>query len=991
MKWSVCNLTNPNEAVMHDKAKADMSNINFLINWSKRIQGTENPLKPFHYIILSKGYALIFALWFGLLMGFYSSAFAQSGSISGEVYDAQTKGPLQEATVHIRELSLKTTTDEQGRYVFHDIASGDYVVTIYYLGYEDYAREVTVEAGQHTVGDMELEVTFDEGDRIFESGRKREEARALNRQRQSKYISSVISSEQVDRFGFYNGYTVQDALAQFAGVQKDRQGKVNVRGLTQPGPAETNLYNVTVNGLRVASTGVGDRSVNPGMIPVDQVEEIEFIRSLTPDRFADASAGIINIRTYRNKGAKTEINAIGGGNFIPDYHHFTGPGGRISARASIPVYENISVGGGLSYNQSNFGWESLGINYGVDNFGNGPVDVINRVTPGLNLTAQENFSGNIDLTYRPDDFTTYHIDARFNKGTHTREGHSNFFDAAGDFHNPDSTGSEGGLGYYGYNANRHSGENRNIAVNLNAEHAFSNSRVNYQLGWSNSHTDNAIFGFPFLENQRGMDFEIDYSNWSTPYMRVIRPDVQDDGTIHYRNVRFQNIRRTLQESTDNKLLGNIQLEIPFNFGRVSVGSNNYWSTKEGTYNQAEFEFFRGLNLANFRPIQGGEIDVLDSMEYRIPWLINVDDALQWFRGQRGVFDRDVNEERRNSDIRNFTVNEGVFAGYGMLDVEMGLFDFLIGARLEYTVSELEGRAVEFDDNGEHVQTNFNSDDLNWLHIFPNAHLRFRATELTDVRLAYSRSISRPDFYHLVPFKIIDTGQDIIYQGNPELEPVLADNLDLSLEHYFRNVGQLRLGGYYKQLSDFVLLHSTESDGEVRQTYRNSDESAIVYGVELGWQQYLSFLPGFLSNLGTYANYTWSQSQFETHSREEEVSLPGQSPHVINAALFYTQNRISGQISYHRSASFLHQLQSTAGLAPSISGNSEIYRDHYMDGAEDLSVSLRFRISDNFRLWSDISNLLRSERRIYEKDRQLYPIHADHRRGIRFRAGVRYDF
>ena len=61
-------------------------------------------------------------------------------------------------------------------------------------------------------------------------------------------------------------------------------------------------------------------------------------------------------------------------------------------------------------------------------------------------------------------------------------------------------------------------------------------------------------------------------------------------------------------------------------------------------------------------------------------------------------------------------------------------------------------------------------------------------------------------------------------------------------------------------------------------------SADLWGVEIAWQQRMTFLPGLLSGVGVFANYPYTTSNAELRGVTREVPLPRQIPHVLNAAL-----------------------------------------------------------------------------------------------------------
>lgn len=915
------------------------------------------------------------------------------GAVIGTINDSKTGEALPGARVMIEGTGLRTTSDDDGRYVLRQVPVGEQLVVVHFMGYNSSVQTIKVEPGEQVIHHRELVDTFREADRIFGLGRQRDEARTLTRQRESMSVSNVITSEQIDRFGSYGDYTVQDVMGRMPGVQLGRRGESNLRGV---GQMAGGMYHVLIDGQRMATTGFGDRSTDLSMIPLDQIEHIEVIKTLTPDMYADAISGIVNVRMHGSKGDKTSVTLRGGGQFTPRYFDYTGAGGRAALRLATPLSEYVSFGASVNYQKTNFGWEGLGINYGVNDFGNGPVDIVERVSPELNFREREKVAGNARFNFHPTVQSSYFVKGSFNVDNLQGNHQNIFFDANGDHFNPESTGREGRVGNYGYTAAKEEYEARSYTINAGGKNVFDLFDLSYDAGWAFSDIDQKSYNLPFSAAALGVDYEIDMSNRSRPLMNITNPAVREDGTVSYALVRLEELGRTVQEQTHNQFTANVNLNIPYRFGSFKFGSNNLISIKDGRHTEADFRHFQTKNLSNFRPMQNEFINVLGHSEYRIPWMINTDDALLWFRVQRHEFSRDVNKERLQSDIRRYNTTERIIAGYGMMDMSIGNLDVLVGARIEYTHSKNEGRVVEFDNDGEHLLTETITENNDYVHLFPNAHLKYRLSDWTSLRLAYTRSIARPDFDRMAPFVLIDWQQQLVYSGNANLEPMLSDNLDFSIDHYFRSIGHVGAAVFHKSMSNFIIerireFEDPEENVWIERSYENGSETTTVYGVELSWQQNLTFLPGFLGNFGTYANYTWSRSEFELDSREEVVRLPGHSPHVINAALHYSQNRFSGQVSWHRTAPVLGSLRGSSMIAPSISGTREVYLDRYEDGAQDLSLSMRFRLSERFRVWMDASNLLRKERRIYDYSRHHYPRYIDHRESIQFRAGIRYDF
>ena len=72
-------------------------------------------------------------------------------NVSGTVYRDGTKIPLQGANVlFINETGgeFGASTDENGRYAISSVPSGDYTVTISFIGYDDYRKSILIESGK---------------------------------------------------------------------------------------------------------------------------------------------------------------------------------------------------------------------------------------------------------------------------------------------------------------------------------------------------------------------------------------------------------------------------------------------------------------------------------------------------------------------------------------------------------------------------------------------------------------------------------------------------------------------------------------------------------------------------------------------------------------------------------------------------------------------------------------------------------------------------
>src|SRR5262245_47669935 len=78
---------------------------------------------------------------------FLSSAFAQSGNISGTVTDSSKRDVLVGAQVQVDGQPFSTSTDNSGRYVLLGVPAGMTKVTVSYLGLDSSTQGLNVAAG----------------------------------------------------------------------------------------------------------------------------------------------------------------------------------------------------------------------------------------------------------------------------------------------------------------------------------------------------------------------------------------------------------------------------------------------------------------------------------------------------------------------------------------------------------------------------------------------------------------------------------------------------------------------------------------------------------------------------------------------------------------------------------------------------------------------------------------------------------------------------
>lgn len=339
----------------------------------------------------------------------------------------------------------------------------------------------------------------------------------------------------------------------------------------------------------------------------------------------------------------------------------------------------------------------------------------------------------------------------------------------------------------------------------------------------------------------------------------------------------------------------------------------------------------------------------------------------------------------STDIDETTLyqqREKTLAGYVMAKLISGPLTVIGGVRVENYKLSNSGTVY---DGSIYTPLTYDTDKTDF---FPSLNLKYEASDDVVLRLAGQRSVSRPAYGAIrVGAAIDDTATPgTIAGGNPLLKPEYTWGVDASAEWYLPGNGMLSVAGFYRWV-DNVLYSAEEyvnSDfynygGVDRSQYLLSGtyngESGKLYGVEFNALKKFDFLPGALSGFGVQGNLTLLDGSFDTPD-QKNVASQGMSKTIANASLFYEKYGLSARVSYQWRS---HWLDTLGGM-----GSGE-----YRKGYENLDVSLRYAVNDNFTLYADLSNLT-NETYIAYADTTAHPTEVE-RIGARYLFGLRFSY
>lgn len=293
------------------------------------------------------------------------------------------------------------------------------------------------------------------------------------------------------------------------------------------------------------------------------------------------------------------------------------------------------------------------------------------------------------------------------------------------------------------------------------------------------------------------------------------------------------------------------------------------------------------------------------------------------------------------------------------------------------------------------------DTTSYDNFLPSAVLTYRPRDTGHVlRVAYTETLTRPDFRELVPFDFaaanralqdfgilsLTNRDDEFDVGNADLKEQTSQNIDVAWEYYFGNSRRNSLSVTYfnKALDDFLLETSfvreievlvDQNDPSQGTEFARADASfwtnaskRSIEGVEisgffraedlfpsLGFLQGLSFVPNYTRIDGDQTDPVFDEDELANGSFVviDEISsgnLTNQAREIINLQLAYERGRLSTRLSYN----YVSKLQRTASTAA-------IEASTFDRAQERINLSVQYRISGNnsdrlLRLFMEVDNL-----------------------------------
>lgn len=495
--------------------------------------------------------------------------------------------------------------------------------------------------------------------------------------------------------------------------------------------------------------------------------------------------------------------------------------------------------------------------------------------------------------------------------------------------------------------------------NATSEHIEEQYRYNLTAAEGHSFSYSFLKDEDIAEMSYGFDI-LDPANyvWSGPTLR--------HEEVHRENDTF---RMDLTIEDDNS---NVKTGLIWNSREVD---SQFWNPTEGTIVQPDA--VTADLTAQLADVIDGYADGIDAPSgFPTNWLVADFDAANaaWGAG-------DFTLDPDNSNTYNIT--EETLGGYIETNVNTELLGrpVMFNAGLRVVDTTVTSRGVSSDGEGGFIPTRLEDSYTEWL---PSTNVLWEFQDDLFLRVGLARNISRPGLGSMAGTVHATPINGNVSVGNPGLEPVRANSVDMGVEWYFAEESLLAVTLFYKQIESFITgttltgqrlpndirdivaalpeydpdsplydpsVLSPDSDDWNITTYENG-KGADLDGYEISYQQPLNFLPGWASNFGILANFTHVESEAE-FGNGVVGSLEGLSENSYNFGLYYETDIYGGRLMVNGRDDYVTDQT-----------GSDDNASHATTGPTRVDLSAFYNVTDYLKLTLEAINLTNEPERLY---------------------------
>lgn len=799
---------------------------------------------------------------------------AQTGIISGTVYDIKQNEPLIGASVLIKESKSGAITDTNGYFRIEGVKPGEYNVSASYMSYQTETKQaVRVTADQECVLKFELNDANLQLENVVVEGRKNRENENVLLQERRKASVSVehLGAREMSVKGISN---VADGVKKLSGISLAEAGQLFVRGLGD-------RYSITtLNGLVIASPNPDNKLIPLDLFPSSAVQNITVSKVYQASTFADYAGAHIEITTKENTGKDLLALSLSTGGrtntTFDDFRHSDKPGG-IRVKNLSQSVKGMTSAEFVEYAKK------------TDPFRGGfsarKKQALPELSAGVSFDKswslkqnRLNLTGSLGVSNDYKTETGSYVTTLTTQGTKLNEFTSDSYSYQ------TKASALIGLGFQWAKTNR---IRYNFFFSRLTDDTYK-SRAGVDSEGNKLKGSNSVYHLYSLTNNQ-LDGEHSFGKWTVnwnggygltasdePDRKQVMFLIKENGEPVLFKLNRQETMRFFGELDEKSGTGDIRLKYNINeLSLIRLGAA-YLNKKRDYYST---RFFYNLNKLN-------------------PKIDNIYDT-DGFLNQENVANGTITIDKNQQPKFSYFAGSEIIAGFIETDFYPGT-KLLINAGLRF---EKANQWVRYwDDAAQEKRAELNNND-----ILPALNIKYAIDQQQAIRFGASRTITRPQFVEMAPFLYQESYGSAAIRGNDALRNGYDYNIDLRYD-YFSGTGDLySVTGYFKHLDSPIERVQEIAGGSAVHSFLNAGKGTAM-GIEAEFRK--TFTPEWRGG----ANFSWMYTQVKLPQKgvytDKKRALQGASPYLGNAditysPLFENDNRLSLTLLYNVQGPRIH--------------------------------------------------------------------------------------
>lgn len=906
------------------------------------------------------------------------SANVFAGTIKGTVTDAKNNSPLSGVVIAVTGSGRGAVTDFDGKFEITDIPAGTYEVVISYTSYNTYKQTVTIADGQEIIFDrpMSPENTELKGQTIKGAKITSTENAVINEIKNSNTIVSGTSAAQISKTMDRNA---ADVVKRIPGVTIQDDRFIVVRGLPD-------RYNtVWLNDASTPSSESDKKAFSFDVIPAGLIDRVLIYKTPSPDLPGDFAGGMVKVFTT-SLADKNQIS--------------------VSLQTSSREY---STGTNFNYNAPSK-TDKYGYDDGSRSIPKSVPDFISNKNPDYKAKI-----GDWSKAFGNDwvvNSKKASPDARFSvalsnvwKMKKIKIGNTMGIAYANIYTNSQIQRQDWDSVSSNYNyIDKRSVNNVSVGLMDNVGVSIGNSKIEFknlynQIGTSSLTIRNTVKDTGIATNSDERSYAMGYESRATYAAQLTGQHKNNkdtrkyNWTIGYTDL-FKNqpdLRRIKYSKQQSEPDSMFRAQVSGNVDIINGGGRYYSSLYEHTYS-FNHQFTQTVKVTDKF---GFDVNVGNYLEYkdRSFKIRQLGYTVKQGSSSLALTRLPINQIFADSNVggtKKFNIGETtnkydhyngqneLIASFVSLKVPVGKHVTVLGGvRYEYNEQSIQA-FVNLDSIAPKIVTKF---------LLPSVNAAYNFSDKSLVRVAYGKTLNRPEFREWAPIFYYDFDELAGNKGSlfkttvsrnkagnigDTLKVAQIQNYDVRYEFYPGAGEMIQIGAFYKSFKDpiqRVVLPGTGGDSRAF-SYINAD-NAYCYGVEIDLRKNLAWVDSKLGtkifrDLTLVGNLSLAKSELtidtvQVNGAVPHSSLQGQSPYIVNAGAYYqgTDNGFQASILYNVFGPRMYAVGTTNAGAESLgelpfqsfdATVSKLFHKHYMlnVGVQNLLNSRALFMKDSNR-------------------------------------------